>query len=187
MTENKQNNIYLLSNKPILIKTLNEDILIKTTNLSKFVKLLWETCHMLTTATVIDQIEKIHRFFLIYLFTTYYLPEKVYLVFNTIHITESISDIIASAIWIEREIYDMFGIYFSFNHSSDLRRILTDYNFKGHPLRKDFSLMGYLEKGYSNINKFIKSTNLYRNEINVHVNVSKDKNIYYYSHLNGNT
>jgi NADH:ubiquinone oxidoreductase subunit C len=161
MTENKQNNIFLLTNKPILFKTLNEDIFIKTTNLSKFVKLLWETSHILTTATVIDQIDKIHRFLLIYIFTTYHISEKVYLMLNTIHTAESISNMIASAIWIEREIYDMFGIYFSFNHTSDLRRILTDYNFKGHPLRKDFMLMGYLEKVYTNIHKNISTKPLY--------------------------
>lgn len=59
---------------------------------------------------------------------------------------ESISDIYSAAGWFEREIWDLFGIYFS-NHT-DLRRILTDYGFKGHPLRKDFPLTGYTEVRY---------------------------------------
>lgn len=59
---------------------------------------------------------------------------------------ESISSIHQSACWYEREVYDMFGI--EFDHAKDLRRILTDYGFVGHPLRKDFPLMGHLEVKY---------------------------------------
>jgi len=58
----------------------------------------------------------------------------------------SVSSIYCNAVWSEREIWDLFGIFFSNNN--DLRRILTDYGFEGHPLRKDFPLSGYFEIRY---------------------------------------
>lgn len=59
---------------------------------------------------------------------------------------ESIQEIYKSAGWLEREVWDMYGVYFT-GHN-DLRRILTDYGFTGHPLRKDFPLSGYTEVRY---------------------------------------
>jgi len=61
-------------------------------------------------------------------------------------LVESVADLWASADWSEREVYDMFGIYF--NNHPDLRRVLTDYGFVGHPLRKDFPQTGYVEMRY---------------------------------------
>nr|YP_010963523.1 NADH dehydrogenase subunit 9 [Rhodobryum laxelimbatum]UXX50367.1 NADH dehydrogenase subunit 9 [Rhodobryum laxelimbatum] len=64
-------------------------------------------------------------------------------------------DIFPSAGWWEREVWDMFGVYFS-DHP-DLRRILTDYGFEGHPLRKDFPLSGYVEVRYDDSEKRVVS------------------------------
>ena len=62
-------------------------------------------------------------------------------------IVPSVIGLFRSADWAEREVWDMFGIYFS-GHP-DMRRLLTDYGFEGHPLRKDFPLTGYVEVRYS--------------------------------------
>ncbi|XP_023020445.1 NADH:ubiquinone oxidoreductase core subunit S3 [Leptinotarsa decemlineata] len=64
---------------------------------------------------------------------------------------ESCNDIYKAANWYEREIWDMYGVFFS-NHP-DLRRILTDYGFEGHPFRKDFPLSGYVEVRYDDEKK----------------------------------
>jgi NADH-quinone oxidoreductase subunit C len=63
----------------------------------------------------------------------------------------SVNGIWPSAQWFEREAYDMYGIFFSDN--PDLRRILTDYGFEGHPFRKDFPLTGYIEVRYDEAQK----------------------------------
>jgi NADH-quinone oxidoreductase subunit C len=60
----------------------------------------------------------------------------------------SISDVFPGATWFEREAYDFYGILFTGN--PDFRRILTDYGFRGHPLRKDFPLTGFVEVRYDN-------------------------------------
>lgn len=65
----------------------------------------------------------------------------------------SVSSLFSGAVWMEREILDMYGIYFFLN--KDLRRILTDYGFHGYPLRKDFPLTGYLEVFYDDNQKRI--------------------------------
>jgi len=65
----------------------------------------------------------------------------------------SCCNIFAGSSWYERELWDLFGIYFIYN--LDLRRILTDYGFEGHPLRKDFPLTGYIEVRYDDTYKCI--------------------------------
>ena len=68
---------------------------------------------------------------------------------------DSVVNVFSAAGWWEREVWDMFGVYFA-NHP-DLRRILTDYGFEGHPLRKDFPLSGYLEVRYDDSEKRVVS------------------------------
>ena len=97
----------------------------------------------------IDYPNEEKRFELVYLLLSIEnnLRVKISIKFETNDKIPSIVKIFPSANWMEREIFDMYGIKFS-NHP-DLRRILTDYNFKGHPLRKDFPLTGFNEVRYS--------------------------------------
>tara|TARA_B100001248_G_scaffold256133_1_gene236747 strand:- start:282 stop:887 length:606 start_codon:yes stop_codon:yes gene_type:complete len=97
----------------------------------------------------IDYPNEEKRFELVYLLLSIEnnLRAKISIRLETNEKTQSIVKIFPSANWMEREIFDMYGIRF-INHP-DLRRILTDYNFKGHPLRKDFPLTGFNEVRYS--------------------------------------
>ena len=99
--------------------------------------------------TAVDYPEKEKRFKIIYLLLSN--EKNLRIVINT-HINEkivvpSITKIFPSANWMEREVFDMYGV--SFKDHPDLRRILTDYGFEGHPLRKDFPLTGHTEVRYS--------------------------------------
>ena len=97
----------------------------------------------------VDYPDNEKRFKLIYLFLSHEnnIRIKLSINFETNQLINSITKIFPSANWMEREVFDMYGIKFK-NHP-DLRRILTDYGFKGHPLRKDFPLTGFNEVRYS--------------------------------------
>ena len=97
--------------------------------------------------------EKENRFKLIYLLLSHENNLRVNLEceIKENEIASSITSIFPSANWMEREVFDMYGVVFK-DHP-DLRRILTDYNFVGHPLRKDFPLTGHNEVRYSEEDK----------------------------------
>ena len=97
----------------------------------------------------VDYPEKDKRFQLVYLFLSHEnnIRIKILIKFQPDELINSLTKIFPSANWMEREVFDMYGIKFK-NHP-DLRRILTDYGFKGHPLRKDFPLTGFNEVRYS--------------------------------------
>jgi NADH-quinone oxidoreductase subunit C len=159
MLVNKDKLFYLLSQKSnILLKLLKDDIYIKSNDIITISKYLKKLEYLLITTTAIDQLQKINRFLIYNVLVNYNIGQRIYLSINTNLKTNSITDIFPSAIWLEREVYDLFGIYFiSKSKTNDLRRILTDYNFKGHPLRKDFSLIGYNEKFFSYRTKTIRN------------------------------
>ena len=96
----------------------------------------------------VDYPEEEKRFNLIYLLLSHEnnYRIKILLKLETSQTINSITKIFPSANWMEREVFDMYGIKFK-NHP-DLRRILTDYNFEGFPLRKDFPLSGHNEVRY---------------------------------------
>ena len=107
--------------------------------------------------TAVDYPEKEERFKIVYLLLSH--EKNLRIVINT-HINEkvvvpSITKIFPSANWMEREVFDMYGI--SFKDHPDLRRILTDYGFEGYPLRKDFPLTGHTEVRYSEAKKKVIS------------------------------
>ncbi len=106
--------------------------------------------------TAIDYPENVQRFEVVYLLMSTSMNERLVI---KVHLKEgdqipSVSNIFKSSLWSEREIWDMFGIFFS-GHP-DLRRILTDYGFEGYPLRKDFPLTGKVEVRYDPVLKRVK-------------------------------
>lgn len=101
---------------------------------------------LLNDICIVDLPEKQNRFELIYNVTSIRYNFRFFFKTFTNAYIPSLSTVFKSANWIERECWDMFGVFFS-NHP-DLRRILTDYGFEGFPLRKDFPLTGYIEVRY---------------------------------------
>ena len=98
--------------------------------------------------TAVDYPERERRFDVVYHFLSMYRNHRirVKLALREDEILPSITSVHPSANWFEREVFDMYGLMFS-GHP-DLRRILTDYGFRGHPLRKDFPTTGYTEVRY---------------------------------------
>ena len=141
-SEIKHEQLYLKTNCSDLIQVL---LFLKNNSSTKFKQLV--------DITAVDYPEINERFKLVYLLLSHESNNRIILTFsiNEKEIIPSITEIFPSANWMEREVFDMYGIKFK-NHP-DLRRILTDYNFEGFPLRKDFPLTGHDEVRYSEIEK----------------------------------
>jgi len=132
------NQVYLSIND----KDILEVILFLKTNLNtKF--------NQLIDITAVDYPESDRRFKIVYLFLSHEKNQRLILnmFIKENEFVSSLTSVFPSANWMEREVFDMYGIEFK-NHP-DLRRILTDYNFQGYPLRKDFPLTGHNEVRYS--------------------------------------
>ena len=155
-------------------QVINNELIIST-KLSKVKDLLSELkkkdelkFEMLLDITAVDYPQRPKRFELIYnlLSLKKRLRIRVKIFLNDNEFVPSISKLYKSACWYEREVWDMYGV--SFSHNNDLRRILTDYGFEGHPLRKDFPLTGFVELRYDETKKKViyskvKLTQDYRN------------------------
>jgi NADH dehydrogenase (ubiquinone) Fe-S protein 3 len=108
---------------------------------------------LLIDITAVDYPSRLMRFELVYNLLSIQHNARIRIKTTVDEITpiSSVTQLYSSAGWWEREVWDMFGIFFS-NHP-DLRRILTDYGFQGHPLRKDFPLSGFVEVRYDDSEK----------------------------------
>jgi len=104
---------------------------------------------MLTCISGVDLLNLTYRFCVTYdlLSLTFNTRLRVKLFVDEVTPVPSVTNTFINADWWEREIWDLYGVYF--DKHLDLRRILTDYGFEGHPLRKDFPLSGYVELRYN--------------------------------------
>jgi len=135
-----------ISHNQLYLKIDHEDLLevvtfLKTNSDTKFRQLI--------DITAVDYPEKSQRFKMLYLFLSHQFNQRIVLSFfiNENELVSSLIKIFPAANWMEREVFDMYGI--KFKDHPDLRRILTDYQFEGFPLRKDFPLTGHKEVRYS--------------------------------------
>ena len=108
---------------------------------------------ILTCISGVDYPQNKYRFKIVYdlLSIRYNSRLRVETYAHELSSLDSCSDIFPAANWYECEIWDMFGVFF--NNHPNLKRILTDYGFEGHPLRKDFPLSGYVEMRYNELEK----------------------------------
>tara|TARA_Y100000590_G_scaffold455106_1_gene603110 strand:+ start:201 stop:800 length:600 start_codon:yes stop_codon:yes gene_type:complete len=145
-SEIKFDQLYIFINIENLISTI---LFLKTNNKCRFKQLI--------DITAVDYPSNEKRFKLVYLLLS--LENNLRIIINTetdeSTAVPSITKIYPSANWMEREVFDMYGI--SFKEHPDLRRILTDYGFEGYPLRKDFPLTGHTEVRYSENKKKVVS------------------------------
>jgi NADH/F420H2 dehydrogenase subunit C len=151
---------YLLKILPIINYTISKKELSINIPFNKIIPIIFflknhTHCQykVLSDLCVVDYVNKKERFDVIYNLLSIRFNSRIRI---KVSITElqpidSITSIYKAASWWEREAWDMFGIFF-INHP-DLRRILTDYGFEGHPLRKDFPLSGFLEVYYNELKK----------------------------------
>ena len=135
-----------INHKQIYINIENHDLtevmlFLKTNSITKFRQLI--------DITAVDYPERDRRLRMIYLILSHEINPRILIDYNIKEgeIVPSLTSIYPSANWMEREVFDMYGI--EFKGHPDLRRILTDYGFKCHPLRKDFPLTGHNEVRYS--------------------------------------
>lgn len=131
----KSNSLWVIVSSEFLYNFIK---FLKFSSLFKF-EVLGDIC-------VIDNPSHKFRFELVYELLSIRYNSRLFVKSNVCSYTQSVVNLFASANWVERECWDMFGVFFH-NHP-DLRRILTDYGFEGFPLRKDFPLTGYIEIRY---------------------------------------
>jgi len=140
-----------LYNNDELTVSLNKSILLKVLNFLKDDKDF--QFKQLVDICGIDYPERIDRFEIVYHLLSVSLNQRIRVKFS-VNDGETVPSLVAlydAANWYEREIWDMFGVIFT-DHP-DLRRILTDYGFEGHPLRKDFPLSGFIQVKYDDSEK----------------------------------
>ena len=137
-SEIKHNQLYLNIDSDNLVDVT---IFIKSNENTKFRQLI--------DITAVDYPEDTLRFKMVYLFLSHEFNQRIILSYsiNENEVISSLTPLFPAANWMEREVFDMYGV--KFKDHPDLRRILTDYGFEGHPLRKDFPLTGHSEVRYS--------------------------------------
>ena len=145
-SEIKHNQLYINIDSEDLI---NVTLFIKSNENTKFRQLI--------DVTVVDYPENTQRFKVVYLFLSHEFNQRIILSYfiSENEVIPSLTSIYPAANWMEREVFDMYGV--KFKDHPDLRRILTDYGFEGHPLRKDFPLTGHTEVRYSEDQKKVIS------------------------------